>query len=47
VIPDCGNLPQVERPNRFADTLGRFLDKMEPLRNGTENPENTPRKEER
>ena len=24
-------LPQIEDPNRFADTLGRFLDEMKPL----------------
>lgn len=27
-IPDCGHLPQVERPDRFASVLGRFLDEM-------------------
>ncbi|MDP8948676.1 MAG: alpha/beta fold hydrolase [Actinomycetota bacterium] len=47
VIPDCGHLPQVEHPDRFADALGRFLDEVEPLRGGTENPENTTRQEER
>jgi pimeloyl-ACP methyl ester carboxylesterase len=26
VLPDCGHLPQVERPDRFAAVLGRFLD---------------------
>jgi pimeloyl-ACP methyl ester carboxylesterase len=26
LIPDSGHLPQVERPDRFADVLGRFLD---------------------
>jgi 4,5:9,10-diseco-3-hydroxy-5,9,17-trioxoandrosta-1(10),2-diene-4-oate hydrolase len=25
VIPDCGHLPHVERPDRCADILGRFL----------------------
>ena len=25
-IPDCGHLPQVERPDRFAAVLSRFLD---------------------
>jgi 2-hydroxy-6-oxonona-2,4-dienedioate hydrolase len=25
-IPDCGHLPHVERPERFAEVLGRFLD---------------------
>jgi pimeloyl-ACP methyl ester carboxylesterase len=24
-IPDCGHLPHVERPDRFAEVLGRFL----------------------
>ena len=38
---------QIEHPDRFADTLGRFLDEMEPLRDGMKNPANTPRKEER
>jgi 2-hydroxy-6-oxonona-2,4-dienedioate hydrolase len=28
-IPDCGHLPQVERPERFADILCRFLDEKE------------------
>ncbi len=39
-------LPQIEHPDRFADTLGRFLDEMEPFRDCMENPDNTPRKEE-
>jgi pimeloyl-ACP methyl ester carboxylesterase len=47
VIPDCGHLPQVECPDRFADTLGRFLDEMKPLTGSTESPENTTRKEKR
>ena len=25
-IPDCGHLPHVERPGRFVEVLGRFLD---------------------
>lgn len=25
IIPDCGHLPQVEHPERFATTLGTFL----------------------
>jgi pimeloyl-ACP methyl ester carboxylesterase len=25
-IPDCGHLPHVERPDRFVEVLGRFLD---------------------
>ena len=25
-IPGCGHLPHVERPGRFAEVLGRFLD---------------------
>ncbi len=25
IIPDCGHLPQVERPDLFAEALGRFL----------------------
>ncbi len=25
LIPDCGHLPHVERPDHFADVLGRFL----------------------
>ena len=37
VVPDCGHLPQVEHPDRFAGTLGRFL---------VENPDDTPREEE-
>jgi pimeloyl-ACP methyl ester carboxylesterase len=32
VVPDCGPLPQIEHPDRFADTLGRFVDEMEPAR---------------
>ncbi len=24
-IPNCGHLPQVERPNQFVAALGRFL----------------------
>ncbi len=24
--PGCGHLPHVERPGRFAEVLGRFLD---------------------
>ena len=47
LVPDCGHLPQIEHPDRFADTLGRFLDEMEPFRDGMKNPANTPRKEER
>jgi pimeloyl-ACP methyl ester carboxylesterase len=38
VIPRLRHLSQVERPDRFADTLGRFLDEMVLLRDGTENP---------
>jgi 2-hydroxy-6-oxonona-2,4-dienedioate hydrolase len=26
LVPDCGHLPQVEHPERFASTLARFLD---------------------
>jgi pimeloyl-ACP methyl ester carboxylesterase len=26
LVPDCGHLPQVEHPERFAFTLARFLD---------------------
>jgi len=26
LIPDCGHLPHVERPDCFAAILGRFLD---------------------
>ena len=26
-IPDCGHLPHIEPPGRFAEVLGRFLDK--------------------
>jgi pimeloyl-ACP methyl ester carboxylesterase len=26
LLPDCGHLPQVEHPERFASTLARFLD---------------------
>ena len=26
LIPDCGHLPHVERPDRFAVILSRFLD---------------------
>lgn len=26
IIPDCGHLPQVERPEQFVAALGRFLD---------------------
>ena len=26
-IPDCGHLPHVERPDRFVEVLGRFLEK--------------------
>jgi pimeloyl-ACP methyl ester carboxylesterase len=26
LVPDCGHLPQVERPERFASGLARFLD---------------------
>jgi hypothetical protein len=47
VIPDCGHLPQVECPDRFADTLGRFLDEMKPLTGSTDSPENMTRKEKR
>jgi pimeloyl-ACP methyl ester carboxylesterase len=47
LVPDCGHLPQIEHPDRFADTLARFLDEMEPFRDGMKNPANTPRKEER
>ena len=25
ILPDCGHLPQVERPERFASALDRFL----------------------
>ncbi|MDP9479919.1 MAG: alpha/beta fold hydrolase [Actinomycetota bacterium] len=25
MLPDCGHLPQVEHPERFAAALGRFL----------------------
>lgn len=25
LVPDCGHLPQVERPDRFTAILGRFL----------------------
>ena len=39
LVPDCGHLSQIEHPDR--------LDEMEPLRDGIENPDNTPRKEER
>jgi hypothetical protein len=42
LVPDCGHLPQIEYPDRFADTLGRFLDEMEPFRGGMKNPANTP-----
>jgi pimeloyl-ACP methyl ester carboxylesterase len=27
-IPDCGHLPHVERPERFAEAFGRFLDEV-------------------
>ncbi len=27
-IPDCGHLSHVERPERFAEALGRFLDEV-------------------
>lgn len=47
LVPDCGHLPQIEHPDRFADTLGRFLDEMEPFRDGMKKPAKTPRKEER
>lgn len=26
LVPDCGHLPQVERPQRFVSTLARFFD---------------------
>jgi pimeloyl-ACP methyl ester carboxylesterase len=29
VLPDCGHLPQVEKPERVADLLGDFLDKVD------------------
>lgn len=29
VLPDCGHLPQVEKPDRVADLLGDFLDKVD------------------
>jgi hypothetical protein len=47
MIPDCGHLPQVECPDRFADTLRRFLYELKPLTGSTESPENTTRKEKR
>jgi pimeloyl-ACP methyl ester carboxylesterase len=47
VIPECGHMPQIERPDCFADALARFLDEMERLTDGAEKPENTTRKEER
>jgi hypothetical protein len=47
VIPECGHLPQIERPDRFADALGRVLDEVERLTDGAEKSENTTRKEER
>jgi pimeloyl-ACP methyl ester carboxylesterase len=25
-MPDCGHLPHVERPDRFVEVLGQFLD---------------------
>jgi pimeloyl-ACP methyl ester carboxylesterase len=28
LIPECGHLPQVEQPERFAAILGRFLDEQ-------------------
>jgi pimeloyl-ACP methyl ester carboxylesterase len=46
VIPECGHLPQIERPDRFVDALGRFLDEVERLTDGAEKPENMTRKEE-
>ena len=30
LIPDCGHLPQIEQPNRFAAILGQFLDGQAP-----------------
>ncbi len=29
VLPDCGHLPQVEMPDRVADLIGDFLDKVD------------------
>jgi len=26
LVPDCGHLAHIERPDRFAAILGRFLD---------------------
>jgi pimeloyl-ACP methyl ester carboxylesterase len=28
LIPDCGHLPQVERPDHFVEAVGRFLDEQ-------------------
>jgi pimeloyl-ACP methyl ester carboxylesterase len=30
LIPDCGHLPQVERPDLFVPVLNRFLDEQSP-----------------
>jgi pimeloyl-ACP methyl ester carboxylesterase len=29
VLPDCGHVPQVEKPDRVAELLGDFLDKVD------------------
>lgn len=29
ILPDCGHLPQVEKPDQVADLLGDFLDKVD------------------
>jgi pimeloyl-ACP methyl ester carboxylesterase len=36
VIPECGHLPQIERPDRFADALDWFLEEVERLTDGAE-----------
>ena len=30
LVPDCGHLPQIEHPDRFADTSGGFWTRWSP-----------------